>query len=93
MTEQTPTSTPSATPADTPDPSDELAQLRADVDAATARAEAAEKAAADATGKEPRYAAYDDIYQKFVPGVFDTKAKATKAAKDAKVKDFTVREV
>lgn len=48
---------------------------------------------APATGK--RYAAYDKTYLRFVGGVHDTKAKATKAAKDTGIKlgDLEVREV
>lgn len=68
----------------------ELAQLRADVDAANARAEAAEKAA---EGKTPLYAVYDETYERYVGNPHDTRAKATKAAKDAGVKRARVDEV
>jgi hypothetical protein len=71
----------------------ELAQLRADVDAATARAEAAETAAAEAEGKTPVYVVYDKTYQRYVSGTHETKDKATKAAKDAKIKAYRVDEV
>jgi hypothetical protein len=42
---------------------------------------------------EKRYAAYDDTYLKFVPGVYKTKTDATKAAKAAGVKKYSIREV
>lgn len=45
------------------------------------------------TEKPKRFAAYDTNYLRFVGGVHDTKAKATKAAKDLEVKDFEIREV
>jgi hypothetical protein len=51
------------------------------------------------TGGDKRYAAYDTTYGKFLPGVYDSKKKATDAAKalkgDAanKVGDVEVREV
>lgn len=84
MTEQTPQ----------PDPQpDELAQLRADVDAATARAEAAEAAAAEAQGKTPVYAVYDETYQRYVGDVHATRDKANKAARSAKIKSHRVDEV
>lgn len=82
MTEQTPPLAPDSTT----DPSAELAQLRADVDAATARAEAAERAAADAGAKEPRYAVYDKTFLKYLPGVHAKRTDAEKAAKAAGIK-------
>lgn len=43
--------------------------------------------------EDVRYAAYDKTYLRFVDGVFDTKAKATAAARKAKVKSYEIREV
>lgn len=51
------------------------------------------KAEKTAPEKVTRYAAYDTTYLKFVGGVHATKAAATKAAKDAKVDKFEIREV
>lgn len=45
---------------------------------------------AEGTG---RFSAYDTTYAKYVGGVHDTKAKATKAAKDAGVDTFEIVEV
>lgn len=40
-----------------------------------------------------RYAVYDDIYLRFLPGTYASKADAKAAAKDAKVAKHTIREV
>lgn len=39
------------------------------------------------------FAVYDETYLRYVGGVHDTKAKAAKAAKDAKVKNARIDEV
>jgi hypothetical protein len=97
MNEQTaPTGTPGTEELQTLDTQTtdaELAQLRADVDAATARAEAAEKAASEATGTEPRYAVYDKTYLRYLPGVHDKRTDAEKAAKAIKGLRYRIDEV
>lgn len=40
-----------------------------------------------------RYAAYDKAYKRFVGGVHDSSEAAAKAAKDAKVRRYEIREV
>lgn len=67
--------------------------LAARLDQAEARAEAAEKAAADAQGKTPVYAVYDKTFERYLGDVHETKDKATKAAKAAKVESYRVDEV
>lgn len=67
--------------------------LTARVEEAEARAAAAETAAAEAEGKAPVYVVYDRTYERYLSGTHDTKDKATKAAKDAKVKSYRVDEV
>jgi hypothetical protein len=47
----------------------------------------------EAPGKDVKYAVYDETYLRYRGDVHDTKAKATKAAKDAKVKDYRIDEV
>jgi hypothetical protein len=42
---------------------------------------------------EKRYAAYDDTYLKFVPGVYKSRKDAAAAAKAAGVKKHSIREV
>ena len=78
-----------------PEPFDQGAidALTQRVESAEARAESAEKRAADAEGKASRFAVYDRTFERYLAGVHDTKDKATKAAKDAKVKRFRIDEV
>ena len=61
------------------------------VESAEARAEAAEKRAADVDPS--RFAVYDRTFERYLAGVHDTKDRATKAAKDAKVKRYRIDEV
>jgi hypothetical protein len=42
---------------------------------------------------EKRYAAYDDTYLRFVPGVYKSRKDAAAAAKAAGVKKHSIREV
>lgn len=46
-----------------------------------------------AAKSDARFAVYDTTYLKFTGGTHDTKAKATKAAKDADVDKYEIREV
>lgn len=72
---------------------DQLAALQAAVDEANARADAAQASASEATGKPVKYAVYDLTYLRFVGDAQDTKAKASKLAKDRKVDKHEIREV
>ena len=47
----------------------------------------------NARTEEKRYAAYDDTYLRFIPGVYASKKDATAAAKAAKAAKFSIREV
>lgn len=50
-------------------------------------------ASAEVPAKKTKYAVYDETYLRYLGEVHDTKAKATKAAKDAKVKNYRIDEV
>lgn len=93
MNDTTPAVNPAATPADqAPSGDSEVAELRARVELAEERAEAALQALADVVetadrtddSTPPRFAVWDVTYERFLPGVHDDRKAAEKAAREHK---------
>ncbi len=68
-------------------------ELRERVEAAEQRADEATRAAAEATGKAPRYAVYDKTFLRYLGDTHETRTAAEKAAKAVKGLRYRIDEV